>query len=197
MAAAVAETARSVGVSVTLVRRVDDGLPWVAPDGSTLRVLFEAPWEGAHPLWGVAAAIDDADGDDVLILPCDLVGWTNEDTRWLVESGEAQACDPSGQRQPLIAVWRGGRFDARALREAAVAGRPVGATLTGLPLRTFRAEALRNANRPEDHPDGSVAAWSAGLPAGVDRGPIEAGERSRRAWRGVAEGVSSRHGEGR
>lgn len=61
----------AAGLRATLVRRHDDGLPWLRPDGRQVPVLLEPDDGPRHPLRGVLAALD-ATRDDVLVIPCDV-----------------------------------------------------------------------------------------------------------------------------
>lgn len=61
----------AAGARATIVRRHDDGLPWIHPDGRPVPVLLEPDDGPRHPLRGVLAALDAAHAD-VVVVPCDV-----------------------------------------------------------------------------------------------------------------------------
>jgi len=104
MAAAVAEVVGSVVDQVTVVRRDDDGLPWLDRGGEPLAVVYEPPHPTRHPLWGVAEALRQADEAEVLVVPCDLPGLTADHVAALLAAGGPCVAELAGHRHPLLAV---------------------------------------------------------------------------------------------
>jgi molybdopterin-guanine dinucleotide biosynthesis protein A len=121
MAIAVAMVLEQVCERVALVRTVDDGLPWLFPDGRAPEIVMEAPSPDRHPLKGVAAALAACRTARALIVPCDVPWLTADSLRQLVGGGEAVAAG-DGHVQPLIGCYRVGR---REIAEGlAAAGAP-------------------------------------------------------------------------
>lgn len=189
MAVHVAGVLRRAGLQVALVRRgPSDGLPWRWPDGGAVSVVREPVQGEVHPLWGVAAALEDAEahGDTAaVVVPCDVPGLTVDVVRALVDRG-APAVAEGARRHPLVAclpVSMGGRA-----RELAASGAPSRALTAEAPGVPVPEDALRNVNRWSDagveHP---VQALLDGLPwlDEAARERVAAGERARLAARGV------------
>lgn len=112
---------------------------------------FEAdppPDRPHHPLHGVAAALAHAGAGRVIIAPVDLVGLRPEHVSALLARGAPCVARADGHVHPLLAVISASEA-ARAAALAAEGGAAFG--LTGhLPPVDLPADALRDANRPED-----------------------------------------------
>ena len=106
-------------------------------------VLREPSELGRHPLLGVAAALQVADGL-TLFSPCDLPNLTAATVRALLGCGGP--CAAAGQ--PLLCVLPPGLAD-QAL-ELLRRGGPASALVCGLPQVSVPARELHNANAPVD-----------------------------------------------
>lgn len=160
---------------VTLVRRQPpDGLPW-----GDVRVIRDAAPPGeAHPLYGLAAALADAQSEWVLVCPTDLVELEASDLVPLLRcEGPCVAQTPDGQVHPLVGVFSSS--DAARALDGAKRGHSVRSFVRDHPRVTLPEQALRNLNRwPDDrvHPNRILAAVLADLPP----------DAARRAWQAEA-----------
>ena len=145
MALFVADRLRPLCSRVRLVRRGQpDGLPWPG-----VAVVRDAAPEGdAHPLWGVAAALQAAASDHVLLLSCDRPWIQTHGLRRLCRPGGAVAVDASGEVQPLVACLPTSL--AAAAVEAAAEGRSARSFVAELPRVTLPDAQLRDLDRWED-----------------------------------------------
>ena len=121
------ELLRRAGLTASLIRRGSpDGLPWIYPDGSLVRVLREEGKGERHPLNGMITALEDAQ-DDVIVVPCDVLDLRVQDICQLMNEGPGIA---RGEvTHPLVAhvpfsllpalqkAVRNGASARRALRE--------------------------------------------------------------------------------
>lgn len=119
-------------------------------------------WPGEGPLGAIVSVLGRAGAESNLIVACDMPGLTVAFLERLMAAMEASvhepdvvaAASPSGQIEPLCAVWR--RSARAALERAFTAGeRSVMAVLTGEALRvelfeTTEAVYFQNLNTPED-----------------------------------------------
>lgn len=119
-----------------------------------LPVVAEPETGDRHPLLGLAAALASLPGGLCLVCPCDLVGLRPEHVRALLARGGPCVARTGGRIHPLLAVLDA----AEAPRAAALASSGAGAhALTGgLEPVDLPPEALHDANRPEDLPDGAA-----------------------------------------
>ncbi len=181
LAVRVVEVLRSAGArSVALIRRVDDGQPWVDHEGASIDV-YEDGAPSPHPLWGVAAALTRTQTDRCLVASGDSVGLSVAAARRMLEAGPCVAMDAAGGRHPTLAVWPAAHLGAvRGAAERGASARSV-ATMPGLLLPP---DDLRDADEPSDLPDDPVVAAVAGLPVPVSDRAL-AGERWRLRARGV------------
>lgn len=138
MALVVADALAAVCDRVALVRRVADAWP--------LEVVVDPDHEGTHPLFGVAAALEAARTERVVVAPCDVPLLTPETVARLAE-GPAVAWD--GERvHPLVASYP--RDWASRVLQAARAGRSARSLAEGLARIRVPVEELRNVNGPAD-----------------------------------------------
>jgi molybdopterin-guanine dinucleotide biosynthesis protein A len=185
MALAVAEEMQLAGVEPFLVRRRDDGLPWVNRAGTDAAVVWENDDGPVHPLNGVCSALSHGVPECVLVAPCDLPGLRAEHLQLLLAAGPCVAVGPDGRPHPLLAVFPPERLGwVRTLVHEH--GRAQSA-VEGLLRVELPVEALRNANRPEDRPPSPIAALAVHLPPGVDVARVVGGERERQRARGIVE----------
>lgn len=103
-----------------------------------------------HPLYGVASALEAAGEGLALICPCDLVSLRPEHVAALLAVGGPCVAAAEGRVHPLLAVVRA--EEAERAWELARAGAGAHALTGGLPRVELPAEALRDANRPDDLP---------------------------------------------
>lgn len=181
LAVRVVEVLRAAGArSVALIRRVDDGQPWVDHEGAPI-VVFDDGAPSPHPLWGVAAALARSGTEACLVVSGDSVGLSVAAARLLLAAGPCVAVDAAGRRHPTLAVWPSASGDAvRAAAERGASARSV-ATMPGVLLPP---EDLRDADEPSDLPGDPVAAAIAALP-GASSARAAAGERWRLRARGA------------
>lgn len=185
MAAAVAESLRVHGGRVAIVRRGDDGLPWIGTDGAPIEVVWERERPSTHPLYGVATALAASRTELCAIAPCDAPDLTPQVWEALFDAAPAVAWD--GERvSPLVAVlWTGLADRALALAEA---GAPAHALAEGLRRVALSASVLADRDvRERIHSP---------VRALLDRVPISdpgyrerlaTGERTRLAARGILD----------
>ncbi|NCG19643.1 MAG: NTP transferase domain-containing protein [Rhodobacterales bacterium] len=134
---------------VRLVRRVvPDGLPW--PGVEVVR--DQAPVDDAHPLWGLAAALEDAKTSWVFVTPCDVPSLTAEAVHTLIAAqvsvGGPVVAEGAGNRHVLLGVFPKD-WSARA-KEMATQGASVrrfAESCTGVSLPD---DVLMNLNRWSD-----------------------------------------------
>jgi molybdopterin-guanine dinucleotide biosynthesis protein A len=195
MAIAVASVLEQVCERVALVRTVDDGLPWLFPDGRTPEIVMEAPSLAApagkapspdrHPLKGVAAALAACRTGSALIVPCDVPWLTAASLRRLVDAGEAVAAG-DGHVQPLIGCYRVGR---RELAEGlAAAGAPAKRFADGIATVDLDPAELADLDSWQGRP-GPIRSLLDRLPWLDDaaRQRVREGEIARLAARGVLD----------
>jgi molybdopterin-guanine dinucleotide biosynthesis protein A len=185
LAAFVAEQLMQVVSEVALIRRADDGLPWLDRDGDELTVHYEPDHPSRHPLWGVAEALRVARQPLVLVVPCDLVGLRPEHLQRLVEYGRPCVAHAEGQRHPLLAVLS--RHQLPRAVSLAARGAAAGELSAELHAVALPAEALVDANTPERLGRTPLQALAGRL--GPERATerLLAGERARLAQRGVLD----------
>jgi molybdopterin-guanine dinucleotide biosynthesis protein A len=196
-AAWLCETLEAAGLEPWLVLRVADGLPWVDRRGQPIRRLFEPPWDGAHPLWGFAAALEHSADQPFVVVPCDVPGLAVGSIRRMVEAAPVIAVDGDGRRHPLVGAFSPGVFHATDLRGRALAGGRVLDVFSSLAVMELPSDELVNWNSPADTPTSPIEALERAAPDGVDRRRLAEGERARMASRGVVDGVSFDREEGR
>jgi molybdopterin-guanine dinucleotide biosynthesis protein A len=108
-------------------------------------VLVGDEGDDRHPLWGLAVALEAAEGALALVTPCDLVGLREGHVGALVGQGPCVAWD--GQHgQPLLGVFPSAR--AADARDAARDGIPVRRFVADMTAISLPMPALRNLNRP-------------------------------------------------
>ena len=136
----------SMGVEVTIVRRIDCVVgPWTLPDGQTLSELIEPDAPTHHPLWGVTFALTQV-SKCALIVPCDMP-WVSKKSwqRILAQQAPVVAMGDDGVH-PLLgsfpADWQV-RAKALAVSQGRVSTFAAAAEHIRLP-----AKELRNANSP-------------------------------------------------
>lgn len=188
MALFVAGLLQPVCGRVALVRRsVPDPLPW--PEGTRV-VLDGAPAGDAHPLWGVAAALEAARTEWAVVVPCDRP--------WLTEQALRTLLDAAGKRG-AVAVGSGGVHPLTAVLPRSRAAEASQAAAAGASARSFVADCvpvplddavLADLDRWEDAGrPGPIRALLDGLheldPAARER--IARGERARLAARGMVD----------
>jgi len=116
--------------------------------------VWREPASVRHPLFGVAWALEHAEGRDVIVAAGDMPAIPASLVRALAEDcGSAPAVVPRhpAGTEPLVARYRPAA--AEALRAAAEAGRPTRAVVEELKpewLEVPDASAFANVNRPED-----------------------------------------------
>lgn len=186
LAIAVARSLEPVCDRVVLVRRVDDGLPWRFPDGRDAEIVWEPADRDTHPLWGVATALDAADSDLVLIVPCDVPGITVGSWSALIAAAPAVAWD--GERaHPLVAALP--RTLATRARELAAAGAPAHRLTEGLHRVTLPVAELADHDDRASLGPGPIARLLAGVPVTdpAARARIAEGERQRLLSVGIVD----------
>jgi molybdenum cofactor guanylyltransferase len=154
LAARVADALRDAGAAPVLAVGGDlAGLAAVGLDA------IPDPEQGSGPLAGIATALRDVPGPDVVVvLACDLVGADPDAVRAVTDALHAApgalAAVPvaDGRPQPLHAAWRRAAL-GEVERRLAAGDLAVRAVLDALPVvlvEGLRAEAFRNANSPAD-----------------------------------------------
>ncbi|MEZ4236771.1 MAG: NTP transferase domain-containing protein [Myxococcota bacterium] len=93
MALAVAASMRGIGERVALVRRGDDGLPWIWPDGAPVEVVLEDDPGEVHPLYGVVTAMRASRTPRCAVAPCDAPELTPAAWAALLAAAPAVAWD--------------------------------------------------------------------------------------------------------
>lgn len=170
------ERLAAVGLEPALVRRVDDGLPWVYPDHRPVRVVWERTDVTRHPLWGVHSALVDA-GEAVVVVPCDLPDLSETGLARLLGRGP---CVAAGH--PLVGVFP---HDLDRLTRLIDEEAPARAFAAGLPEVDLPAADLRDRNVWEGPwPLAARLERLAGV-RGLVRERVVAGEIARMAARGV------------
>ena len=182
---------------IRLVRRPGpDPMAWpgieVVTDG--------APDGDAHPLWGVAAALEACQTSHALMVPCDLPWLRSVDLRQLLRSAGpegAVATDGSDRLQPLVLMlstsW------ARRAVAWAREGRSARSFVDGLPRVALEDEVLRNLNHWSDAGrTGPIERLLEGLPflEAEQRTRVAAGERGRLASLGIIDPQDPVHSTG-
>jgi molybdenum cofactor guanylyltransferase len=170
---------------VAIVRRGDDGLPWVWPDGSPVEVILEPDDRPHHPLWGVATALEAAQTELVAVVACDVPDLTEADWAALVERAPAVAVDEEGRVNPLVAVLpAAAAAEARALAGAGASARALVERAARVPIASAR---LGDHDDPSRLPADPVARLLARVPVQDPslRERIAAGERARLRARGI------------
>jgi molybdopterin-guanine dinucleotide biosynthesis protein A len=184
MAVHMMETVQAVCERARLVRReASDGLPWIDRSERPLLVLREPAHEGTHPLWGVGAALAEAEGPLALVVPCDLPNLPASALEQLVRCGPSVATD-GDTVHPLVAVLPTEWSDrAYALARQ---GAPARALVEGLQQVRLDAVWLRDVNTPALR-RAEVAVWRRCL-EGLSQSrrlAAQRGERSRQRARGM------------
>jgi len=146
MALHIAGVLAAVCGRVALVGRQRE--PWM---GDVELVLDAAPDDDRHPLWGVSAALADAQGDVALVVSCDVPFVTAAALSDLIAaSGDAGsvAVGPEGRIHPLIAAYR--TAEASRALDLARSGQSATRFAVGCAQVVLEPTVLRNMNRPVD-----------------------------------------------
>lgn len=170
---------------VALVRRGDDGLPWVWPDGAPIEVILEPDDRPHHPLWGVATALDAARTALVAVVACDVPDLTAADWAALAGRAPAVAVDDEGRVNPLVAVLpASAAADARRIASEGGSARSFVDGYARVPVASAR---LGDHDDPSGLPADPVARLLARVPVAdpVLRARVAEGERARLRARGI------------
>ena len=184
MAVRMMETLQGVCDRVRLVRRqTPDGLPWLDRMGAPVEVLREPSHQGAHPLWGVGAALSVARGPLAMLVPCDLPHLPVDALKRMAAHGPCVATD--GQHvHPLVAILPTD-WSERAY-SLARQGEPARELVNDLPRVTLNPEWLADVNSPS-RVSVEIPLWQRCMAGLSDRSRAQAriGERSRQRMRGM------------
>jgi molybdopterin-guanine dinucleotide biosynthesis protein A len=151
MAIHVAKQLAQVCARVALVRRgMADGLPWIDAEGKVFEVVRDLPNQPAHPLWGLAAALDAAQTERVLIVPCDLPYVTGEVLQELVQACSSGPVIAEGSTgiHPLFGVFP--KSWSSRVKQAAAEGKSARSLVEECPVHRLPECVLMNVNRWED-----------------------------------------------
>lgn len=180
MAVQVLERLAGVAGRVAVVRRgPPDGLPWLRPNGAAVSVLREPDREDRHPLWGVHTALQHAETETVLIVPCDVPRVAPELLAALVGCAPAVA-ESEGRVHPLVGAFP--RSWAARAKELAGSNGSVRAFAADAARVPGSPEGLLNVNAPSDLPPSSLPSLLATLP---DASRAWEAESARQRARGI------------
>lgn len=185
LALAAARSLGAVCARVVVIRRVDDGLPWVWEDGTPAEVVHE-PAEGEpHPLWGVVTALERAHSDRVAILAADVPAVSGASWEVLVAAAPSVAVDEDGRVHPLVAVLP--RSLAAEARSLAAAGSPAHRLTVGCARIVVPRDELADHDDPSSLPVDPVTRLLARIPIrdAQLRARVAEGERERLRARGI------------
>ena len=115
-----------------------------------LPVISDPVTDNHHPLYGIAAALNQCKANLVLFVPCDVVNLTENHIQALLEVDGPCVASSEGVKHPLFAVLPAELADqARALADA---GRSAHTLVQGLPVVPLPAPNLNDANSPDQLP---------------------------------------------
>lgn len=191
LAVAVARSLRVCCRRVALIRRGDDGLPWIDEEDQPIEVICEQILGEPHPLWGIYTALREARTDLVLVAPCDTPSLGAHSLARLIEHAPSVASD-GARLFPLVAVLP--RQMADAARALATAGAPAHHLVRSVHSVVFPAHELRDHDDPESLGCDPIAQLLAAIPITDPEQSerIARGERVRLRARGIVPPDGSR-----
>jgi len=149
MAARVADVMADAGLEPWIVRRQDSPpATFVGASGRSYPVCIEDHDRPRHALWGIVTALEHAEGEPVLVLPCDVPDLTPTELELLLAVVVPSVAWDGQRVHGLCAV-----VPAEALkraREFARNGGSVRAFVADFERVAVDGRRLRNANEPGD-----------------------------------------------
>lgn len=115
-----------------------------------LPVISDPVTEGHHPLYGIAATLQQTTEPVVLFVPCDVVNLTEGHIHALLAEGGPCVARSEGVKHPLLAILPTSL--AEQARSIADLGQSAHTLVRGLPVVDLPGPNLHDANSPEQLP---------------------------------------------